>query len=83
MYVSGLDTGTVSDTVLPMTATRSVLLILAGVVLVALSWFAAIGIELCIAAPTVGDCSKVDLSHAVDINQDGLIDCGSDIELGA
>ena len=32
---------------------------------------------------TTGDCTGLDLSEAVDINQDGYIDCDSDLELGA
>jgi hypothetical protein len=35
--------------------------------------------------PTTGDCSRVDWQsvNAVDLNGDGLINCNSDMELGA
>jgi hypothetical protein len=32
---------------------------------------------------TIGDCTGIDLSTTFDANRDGVIDCGSDIELGA
>lgn len=68
------------------TARRVTFLILLAIVALQLILIGALTASWALAdtdLPTIGDCTGIDLSTTFDANHDGVIDCGSDIELGA